>query len=103
MPSTLKSLGGGAFNGCPENIQIKFDENSDLEFDSQYLIVNKARTYLTQCVGSSESYNIDDSFETIGSSAFQNNKALKKLIFSENSRLKTIQHSTSSSLFSRRC
>ena len=71
MPSTLKSLGGGAFNGCPENIQIKFDENSDLEFDSQYLIVNKARTYLTQCVGSSESYNIDDSFETIGSSAFR--------------------------------
>ena len=92
FPSTLKTLEGGVFYDCPHNINITFDPDSNLDYEPNLnWIVYTNRTFISQCLGSENNYTIANTYETIGTSAFQGKKTLSKIFFEENSNLKYIQ------------
>ena len=92
LPSSLKKLGGGSFTGCSDQLVIKFSEDSNLKFDTQFLIVNNDNTYITQCLGTNTTYTISSTYITIGASSFSGNTNLNSIIFNSNSQLETIEN-----------
>ena len=92
FPSSLKKLNGGVFTDCPDDISITFDETSNLKFDmTNYWIINKDATFLTQCLSENTNYIINKTFKTIGSSAFYQRTTLTTLEFEKDSALEEIE------------
>ena len=92
LPSTLESLGGGVFAGCPEDINITFDQESDLEFDlEKYWITNKLHTYIVQCIGTGSEYIIPKTYQKLLANSFEGLETLISISFEEGSSLTTIE------------
>ena len=81
LPSNISYLGGGVFSSCP-NIDLTFDNSSDLFIDSQYLLMNKNQSRASQYLGNSQAVIIPETVEIIQSSCFLDNSKLTSVIFS---------------------
>ena len=81
LPSSIKSIGGGAFFGCRSDMTIKFPDDSDYQYDKQSLIVNKALTEIVQFLGTSYKIIINSSITKIKSRAFQGHSELYEVAF----------------------
>ena len=91
LPSGSSALGGGFIAGC-SNINVSFNEPSDLMADEQKLIMNKNKTYVSQYFGDAENASIiiPKTIKTIKAAAFVAT-AIKTITFNSSSVLTTIE------------
>ena len=84
LPASLKTLGGGVFNGCSDTLNITFDTTSDLMVNEHKLIINKAQTEVSQYLGKSPTIHIPEPVKKLKSSCFDSNTLLVEVIFDGN-------------------
>lgn len=91
LPDSLKSLNGKVFD---DTIEINFGDNSNLYIDSQFLIIDKQNTTISQYLGENSkniNINIPYTVTTIKKGAFKDKNLISKIIFPVNSMLETIE------------
>ncbi|EAX92799.1 surface antigen BspA-like [Trichomonas vaginalis G3] len=112
IPSNIKTLNTGCFLNCPnlrdvelpdgiekldgkifdDGTNIHFSPNSRFYIDSQYLILDKENTTVTQYLGSNTNVNINipPTITTIGSDAFKGKNLISSFVFTYDSALTQI-------------
>ena len=93
LPSKLKTLGGGVFNGCPDTLKILFpdDSNFSISEDNQF-IVDKANKNIFQYLGTETNAEIviPNTITTIQSGAFAGSTNIKSISLEEGTKLQNI-------------